>query len=158
MSELMYIPLNDSHAESLLPIWSDEAVIKFTNIQLPCTLEEVYDRIQVLKQFDVFVVVQNEAVIGVVGCPCLDKERAEYGLFYQFYKSTWGNGIATIATRWLLDFMEHKYLNLTLFADVVIDNIASERILNTLGFKLVSEEPFERNGIKSKIHSYTLRV
>lgn len=154
MSDLTYLPLNNLHAESLLPIWSEEDVIKFTNIQTPCTLEDVRNRIDRLRNSDVFVVIQEENVIGIIGCPCIDKEKLQYGIFYQFSKSAWGKGIATASTKWLLQFMEHKYLNPTLFADVVVDNVASVKILNRFGFKLVSETLFERNGVKMKIHNY----
>jgi len=151
---LTYVPLNELHADSLLPIWADEDVIKYTNIKTPCTPEEVRSRITRLKDFDVFVVLQDERVIGVVGCPCIDKEKRQYGIFYQFCKSAWGKGIATAAAKWLLRYMERKYPNPTLFADVVVDNVASEKILNQLGFQLASEGAFERNGRKMKIHNY----
>lgn len=158
MSDLTYQPLSDFHLDRLLPIWSDEDVIKFTNIQSPCTLEDVRSRINRLKDFDVFVVIQNKNVIGIIGCPCIDKEKSQYGIFYQFGKSAWGKGIATASTEWLLQIMEHKYPNATLFADVVVDNVASEKILNRFGFKLVSEESFEKNGIKMKVHNYIKRA
>lgn len=154
MSDLTYQPLNDFHLDSLLPIWSDEEVIKFTNIQSPCTLEDVHSRIKRLKIFDVFVVLENENVIGIIGCPCINKETCEYGIFYQFRQSVWGKGVATTAVEWLLQFMEHKYPNARLFADVVADNIPSEKILNRVGFHMVSEESVERNGITLKVHNY----
>lgn len=154
MSELTYEPLDDSHAVGLLSIWSDEDVIKFTNIKTPCTLEEVGNRITLLKPFDVFVVVQRDIVIGIIGCPCVNREKAQYGVFYQFHKAFWGKGLATASVRWLLEFMEHEHPHATLYADVVIDNIASEKILNKFSFKLVSKEPFERNGIHMQIHNY----
>lgn len=151
---LTYQKLMDSHAESLLPMWSDENVIQFTNIQSPCTLKEVHERINILKGFDVFVVYQKKTVIGLIGCPCIDHEKAHFGLFYHFQKSAWGKGNATLATEWLLKFMGQRYLNATLFADVVVDNIASEKIIKKFGFKLISEEHFERNGVKMKLHNY----
>jgi hypothetical protein len=35
------------------------------------------------------------------------------------------NGKAIIATEWLIEYMCQKYKNLTLFADVVVDNVAN---------------------------------
>lgn len=154
MSGLTYLPLNSLHADRLLPIWSDEDVIKFTNIQSPCTLEDVQNRINRLKSSDIFVVIQNGDAIGIIGCPWINKEKLQYGIFYQFSKSAWGKGVATASMKWLLQFMEHKYINPTLFADVVVDNVASERILNRFSFKLISENLFERNGVKMKVHNY----
>jgi ribosomal-protein-alanine N-acetyltransferase len=55
------------------------------------------------------------------------------------------------------EFYEKKYGEVTFFADVVVNNIASEKILRHFGFELISEENgFGRNGIKMKIHNYKL--
>nr|WP_315024907.1 GNAT family N-acetyltransferase [uncultured Aminipila sp.] len=157
MNELKYQPLNESHAKDLLPIWSDEDVIRFTNVKEPCTLQEINERIQILKPFDVFVVSNWEGVIGIIGCPCIDKVKSQYGVFYQFRKSSWGKGYATMATGWLLNFMRGKYSDVTFYTDVVVDNAASKKILKHFEFDCISEEDeFERNGIKMKIHNYRL--
>ncbi len=157
MEELTYTPLDDAHANGLLSIWSDADVIRFTNIKEPCTLEEVKHKIRVLKDFDVFVVSNANGFIGIVGCPCIDKAKSQYGLFYQFCKLSWGQGYATAATKWLLRYMKKKYGNITFFADVVVENIASEKILKRFGFKFISQEDgFKCNGIKMKINNYRL--
>ena len=158
MSKLKYQPIEDIFADDLLNIWSDEDVIKYTNIKIPCTLEKVRERIEVLKDFDVFVVSNKDGVIGIIGCPCIDKEKLQFGLFYKFCKSSWGKGYATKATEWLLNFMREKYNEITLFADVVDANIASEKILQHFEFDLISEDTIERNGVKMKIHNYRLLV
>lgn len=145
---LKYELLDDSHINSLLPIWSDPEVIRYTNIKSPCTLEEINNRIKALKQHDVFIVRSNENVIGIIGCPCIDKDQKQFGLFYQFCRSSWGQGFATKSTEWLLDFMRKKYQNIELFADVAVDNIASEKILRRFGFELISEETLERAGVR----------
>jgi ribosomal-protein-alanine N-acetyltransferase len=159
MTKLNYEPLGDEHLSDLIPIWSDEEVIRYTNIKAPCTIEEIKDRIQVLKSHDVFVVRQLDEVIGIIGCPYMDQSNAQYGVFYQFKKTSWGQGYATQSTAWLLQFMKNKYVHVTFFADVVTDNIASERILHHFGFTCVSEElGFKRNGINMKIRSFQLKA
>ena len=45
MLNLQYEPLNESHINDLVPIWSDEDVIRYTNIKKPCSLEEIRKRI-----------------------------------------------------------------------------------------------------------------
>ncbi len=157
MEELAYTPLEESHAEGLLAIWSDADAIRFTNIKEPCTWEEVKDKIKILKNFDVFVVSNAGGLIGIVGCPCIDQAKSQYGLFYHFRKSSWGQGYATAATKWLLCCMRKKYDDITFFADVVVDNIASEKILKNFDFQFISaEDGFERDGVKLKIHNYRL--
>jgi ribosomal-protein-alanine N-acetyltransferase len=105
MEELKYKPLKECHGNELLPIWADEDVILYTNIKKPCTLIEINDRVNVLKDFDVFVVSNEDGVIGMIGCPCVSREKSEYGVFYQFRRASWGKGYATQATEWLLNFM-----------------------------------------------------
>ena len=52
--------------------------------------------------------------------------------------------------------MRQKYKSLTLFADVVVDNVASEKILQKFGFQQISEETIERDGKTLKVHNYQL--
>jgi len=158
MTELQYKKIDMSFAESLLNIWADADVIRYTNMKLPCSLEDVKNRIAIFMPFDVFAVIQNEEVIGVIGCPPFNEEKSQYGLFYQFCKSSWGQGNATIAAMWLIDYMKQKYNEATLFADVVVDNVASERILKKFGFQQISEELIERDGLELRVHNYKLVV
>lgn len=158
MSELQYKAIDICYANDLLNIWADENVIKYTNMKLPCTFEDVENRIMRFKLFDVFVVIESGKTIGIIGCLAINKEESQFGLFYQFCKSSWGKGNATIATKWLLNYMKQKYKNATLFADVVVDNIASEKILKKFGFKLISEELIERDDIKLSVHNYKLCI
>lgn len=156
MGKLQYKNLDSGHADALLNIWADTDVIKYTNMKLSCTLENVKNRIEKFKPFDVFAVIQNGKLIGIVGCPPVNNAKLQYGLFYQFCKSSWGQGNATNATKWMLDYMKQKYKNATLFADVVVDNAASEKILQKFGFEQFSEELIECDGIMRKVHNYRL--
>jgi len=107
---------------------------------------------------DVFAVMQDRELIGIIGCPPVDKEKLQFGLFYQFCKSSWGHGNATAATKWILKYMKQKYINPVLFADVVVDNAASEKILQKFGFEQIAEELIEHDGIKLKVHNYKLCI
>lgn len=155
-AQIKYMPINEQYAEDLKLVWSDEDVIRYTNVKVPCTLEEIQDRITRFSEHEVFVVCYKEKVIGVIGCPTINEEKKEFGVFYQFQKAVWGQGIATIAAKWLIQYMKEKYEEVTLYADVVFDNVASEKILKALGFRFVSEERegFERDGKKMDIHNY----
>ncbi|MGL4346169.1 MAG: GNAT family N-acetyltransferase [Cellulosilyticaceae bacterium] len=151
---MRYESLHLRHALDLASIWSDVDVIRYTNIKEPCSNDEIIHRIELLQVFDVFVVYNNQELIGIIGCPCINKLLYEYGIFYQFKKSSWGKGYGEEAATWLLNYMKHKYPQMTLFADVVADNIASEKILLKLGFSVVEEIPmgFERDGEVMPIH------
>lgn len=158
MDKLQYEHLDIRHADALFHIWVDADVIKYTNMKLPCTLEDVKNRIEKYKHFDAYAVIQNGELIGIVGCPPVNKDKLQYGLFYQFSKSSWGQGNATTATKWMLDYMKQKYKNATLFADVVVDNVASEKILQKFNFEQFSEEVIDCDGIKRKVHNYRLDI
>lgn len=157
--ELKYQLLQEGHADLLGSIWADPDVILYTNIKQPLALDEVMERIKVLKVFDVFVVYDQSGAVGILGCPCIDKEKSQYGLFYQFCKSSWGKGYATKAAKWLLDYMRERYPRATILAEVVVDNVASEKILRNLEFEFDGEEDgFERDGFEMKIHQYRLEI
>jgi len=51
-------------------------------------LEDIENRIEIFRPLDVFVVIQNGELIGIIGCPPIYKEKLQYGLFYQFCKSS----------------------------------------------------------------------
>lgn len=158
MCDLQYESLAICHADALLKMWADADVIKYTNMTLPCTMEDVEKRIKIFQPLDVFAVTQDGELIGIIGCPPVNKEEHQFGLFYHFCKSSWGQGNATLATKWLIDYMRQKYKCLTLFADVAADNIASEKVLQKFGFQQISEEAIERDGKTLKVHNYRLLV
>ncbi|WP_088225565.1 GNAT family N-acetyltransferase [Desulfosporosinus sp. FKB] len=138
MNDLQYEPLAEIHAEDLLSLWGDEDVICFTNIHAPCSLSEIQQRICRLAVFDVFVIRYKGELAGVIGCPCISKIKEEYGSFYHFKKTFWNRGIATQAIEWLLNYMQTKYTSAIFYADVIVDNVASEKILKHFGFHCTS--------------------
>lgn len=156
--DLEYEKLMESHADKLVDIWSDQEVIKYTNVKHPCTPEEIHDRITRFKNFDVFVIYHSNDLVGIIGCPCIDASKSQYGLFYQFKKSVWGQGYATVAVEWILNYMKDKYKNVHLYADVVVDNIASDKILRHFGFRYLDEngDCFERDGVRMNVRNYRL--
>lgn len=154
---LSFQPVDYPHAYSLFCLWNDDDVIKYTNIKKPATLQDVYNKIDIYKQHNVFSVIYDENVIGIAGCPCVNKDKSEYGLFYQLMKSYWGKGIATQTAEWLVNFMKQGNNNVTLYADVLSQNVASEKILQNIGFTLTSSEPFSRGSLITELHKYVLK-
>ncbi|MEA4972397.1 MAG: GNAT family N-acetyltransferase [Candidatus Metalachnospira sp.] len=160
MSGLEYEKLKKEHTDSLLSLWGDKDVIRYTNIKEPCSFEDTEDRISRLAVFDVFVVKFNGDIAGVIGCPAVDRNAHKFGVFYQFKKQYWNKGIATESVEWLLGYMKVKYVDAVLYADVVTDNSASEKILKNFGFSLIStaENEFERDGVKMNVNNYILKI
>ena len=159
MGRLTYERLDEKHCEDLKLIWADEAVIKYTNVKKPCTPEEIKERVERLRPFDIYCMYDGEMFIGILGCPAISREKGEYGVFYQLKKAAWGKGYGEEAATWLIETMRKQYGRITFYADVVTLNVASEKILKKLGFCLVSKEQdaFERDGKKMTIHNYILK-
>lgn len=158
MDGLTYEKLDRKHSKDLAAVWSDEEVIRYTNIKEPCTLEEIKERIERLMPFDIYCCFDKGEFIGILGCPPISREKGKYGVFYQLKKAAWGKGHGKQVAAWLIQTMRAQYGNLTFYADVVTLNVASEKILQHLGFKLTFEEKdtFERDGKKMTIHHYLL--
>lgn len=159
MEGLSYFPLEKASVEELKCVWSDVDVIRYTGMPEPCTTEQIEARRQKLAQSDVFAVYLDGAFIGVVGCPCVEEAAAAiYGLFYQFRKSVWGQGFATEAVQWLLDYMSRTHQHSTIIADVLSANTASEKILKQFGFQCQMEETILRYGETMLFRRYFLTL
>lgn len=158
MNEFIWEPISLHHAEELVDLWSDRDVIRYTAIPEPCSLEKIRSRIRVLSAFDVFALRMEGEVIGVVGCIRMNESKDQYGLFYQIKKSYWGKGLATCAVEQILKRMKEKSPSAVFYADVVVDNIASEKILKHFHFHCISVEKngFVRDGVKRTVRNYKL--
>lgn len=158
MNDFKWEPLSVNHAEELLALWGDSDVIRYAAIPAPCSLEQIRSRIDSLSAFDVFVIRMKGEAMGVVGCIRMDGSEERYGVFYQLKKIFWGKGLATRAVEQLLMKMKEKSPSAVFYADVVADNIASEKILQHFHFHCISveEDGFERDGIKRAVRKYKL--
>ncbi len=157
MNSLRYEPLRQYHNDALTSVWCDEDVIRYTSIGTPCTRKEVETKCSLLQDHDVFAIFRGNDFLGIVGCLRMDCKKKLFGLFYQLRKSAWGQRNGTEAVGWLLNFMRKKYSRFILVADVIVDNIASEKILKHYGFQLISEENFTQKNLHSKIRRYQLK-
>ena len=154
MEKLTFEPLTAAHGAELLPLWQDEAVVRYTNMALPCTPEEAARRAEVLAPFDVFVLRLEGELAGIAGCPAADRAERRFGVFYQLRPAFWGRGLRTRAVGRLLDFMAEKYGEVQLLAEVITENTASEKILQHFQFTPWGEEPLERNGKHYTVRRY----
>lgn len=157
LAALQYQALDIRYLHNLQQLWSDPAVIRYTGTPEPYTLEQTRQKLERLQQSDVFVVFQQHRFIGIVGCPCIDTKTLEFGLFYQFRQSVWGRGYATAAVKWMLAFMKKKYIQPVIYADVITQNTASEKILKRFHFICQSEsKPIHSCGQKTIVRHYVL--
>ena len=156
MKPVTYRPISEIYADGFWKIWTDPDVIQYTNIEKPCTPEEIREKIRALERFHVFAVLRGDEVIGVVGCLRISPAKDEYGFFYQFQKSVWGKGYASHAAAWMLGWMRGRYQHSVILADVITENAASEKILRHFGFQCVSEKQTVHKGKQATLRSYML--
>ena len=129
-------------------------MVRYTNMALPCTPEEAERRADTLARFDTFVLRQEGELVGIAGCPEVDRAARRFGVFYQLRPAFWGRGLGMQAVGQLLDFMAEKYGEVQLLAEVITKNTASEKILQHFQFTPCGEEPLERNGKHYTVRRY----
>lgn len=157
MVQLHYEPLSEQYLDDLQLLWSDRAVLRYTGMPEPYTLEQTKQKLYWLQQSDVLVILKDHVFAGIVGCPCIDARTVQFGLFYQLKQSFWGQGYATASVSWMLDYMNRKYRHPILYADVISENTASEKILKHFHFICQSEtKPVHNAGSAVIVRHYVL--
>ena len=162
-NDLLFKPLAEEHVCQLSKLWSDIDVIRYTNIKTPCTYSESFKRskryIESQKGLSIntiFTLYYENRICGIVGCLPIDREKFEFGLFYQVAKSEWGHGVGFDCASWIFQYMNQSYIRIKIYADVVEDNVASVKILKKLGFTYLNREigAFKRNDISMNVENY----
>lgn len=148
-------PISHAHAAALYELWSDFEAIKYTYAPLLETQEECEQRVDFFievnnKNLDIhnFSIVLNEKAIGLCGFPPMNKDKGEYGFYYQLCKSKWKQGYGYEAANALLKHVIDNSNVTCVYADAVTVNAASISILKRLGFEQthIEQSGFNRNG------------
>lgn len=147
-----------SRKKEIFELWSDEDVIKYTNVKTPRNLDECEENIKnrIIERLDKdnpnhFMVLFNNKLIGLAGFPILDKKENKISIYYQFKKEYWRQGFGYETSKVLLDYILSTYINPKIVAGAVVGNIGSIRILEKLGFEEVAIEKCAHDG-KDLIH------
>lgn len=87
--------------------------------------------------------------VGDIWCYCMDKADDPQAMlsYCIFEKQCWGKGIATAAVRLFLQEVRQKYDLSVIGAFTFCSNMASVRVLEKTGFRLI--ELFEEDGVQS---------
>lgn len=157
-TELVYRTVNITFLNDFYALWNDNDVIRYTAVRENLSLCDTEKKLMNWIGEAIFVVLKVDEFIGVVGCPSVDKKNHEYGFFYQFKRSEWGKGYASEAAAWVLAYMKRNYILCTLYADVVTDNIASQKILKHLGFTVIDESKENIKGNILTVKHYKLNL
>ncbi len=156
-------PLLTDYAASLMPIWTDEEVVKNTYIQGVHNEENCKKMIErmlniSLSRNDIgpYAIFNNLNLIGLVGAA---RDSAfEYGLYYHLGKDYWGCGYATEAAKAILDIAFQFPETVRVSANVRTTNPASSRVLVKIGMKFEGcmRMKFFRNGIYGDLNTYAI--
>lgn len=164
MKNVTLEPLSAAHLPMLTALWRDPDVIRYTNISDLCGPAEAVLRLDRLLASQaplsgpvIFAVLEGGVFQGVAGCPPVDVERGTFGLFYQLLPRAWGRGVGRSAARLTLAALDRAAPSAEVLADVVAENTASVRILESLGFRRTAVRPgaFHREGRVMDIWDYT---
>jgi RimJ/RimL family protein N-acetyltransferase len=97
-----------------------------------------------------FAVTYNGKVAGSIGCvPKTDVYRKSIEIGYFIGEQFKGNGIATEAVRILLEYVQHRFDVVRIYAEVFANNKASMRVLEKNGFYL--EAIHRRSVVKNNV-------
>lgn len=156
-------PLEMIHSSQLLPIWSDEEVVKNTYVQNIRTEEDVQARIERmvrggLERNDVgpFSIFHNQTLIGIVSA--FRDAPFEYGLYYHLGRAYWGQGYATEAAIAALAIAFDNSEIVRVSAEALTTNPASSRVLEKIGMKHEGclRMKFHRNGVFGDLNVYSI--
>lgn len=156
-------PLESRYAALLLPIWSDEDVVKNTYIQGVRDEENCKERIERmvkvgLSRNDIgpYAIFESQNLIGIVAAA--RDSSFEYGLFYHLGKQYWGRGYATEAAKVVVDVAFKLPEIVRVSADALTTNPASSRVLEKIGMKFEGclRMKFFRNGMYGDLNTYSI--
>lgn len=163
---LELVSLEMGFSDDLYKVWGDYDVIKYTNNALLNSPEECYEKLvgwlemhRDLKGSNKFAIITDGIIIGIAGFPVIDHENFKCGFFYQIMKTYWNHGYGQEAAKGMLSYIYKIHKNAEVIADVVVDNTASVKILNKLGFQQtgIEEKGFKRNGMELDIYHFEMK-
>ncbi|MFW9879172.1 MAG: GNAT family N-acetyltransferase, partial [Candidatus Thorarchaeota archaeon] len=68
-------------------------------------------------------------------------DKLDFG--YRFFKKFWGQGYATEAVSFCLDYLREKYPNENIYACISPKNLASVRVAEKSGMKFIKEDIYK---------------
>jgi ribosomal-protein-alanine N-acetyltransferase len=153
------------HKYGIYKIWSNYEVIKYTYAPLVKEISESEERIKMIldkysekNHTSNFTIFYEEEIIGAAGCPTVDFNKGEYGLFYQLNQDYWGKGFGYEVAKALVNYMFAESNAKILLADAVTVNLGSIKILEKIGMEKikVEEDGFKNNGQELDKYHYKL--
>ncbi|MGN0772148.1 MAG: GNAT family N-acetyltransferase [Christensenellales bacterium] len=163
---LILRPILQSDVDDIFSCWmSDEDVSRYMYWQASNNIQDavrfVQEELSKIDSDDWYrwlITTKDATTIGT----CLiyfDDEQGEWDISYNLGKEYWGQGYATEAMHAVLRFAQSVLTIDSCMALHAIENVASESVINKLGFVYEKQVPYECNGgsIHTKGKLYRLR-
>jgi len=166
---LRLIKLNESHAERLFDIFSDEESMKYWDDPPQKNIDETKELIAFLSKrikegtgicWGITLKEATQDVIGMVTYNAYKKDKNAY-IGYILAREYWGQGLTTEA---LKAFIEYGFSHLEVHrieAHVEPGNVASEAVLQKIGFQkegLLRESTFNKGAYQDMIYYGLLKT
>jgi len=150
-SRITLRPFKESDAEDVLLWASDERVIQNTRLEL-CNSREL--ALHFIKKDCIYPFQQSICLddhsIGIVFVLPISYAKFKADLGFAIGFNYWGQGIATKALKILLSRVFQEFSDLQrLEANILVDNMASQRVLEKVGFQRegLFRKVFNHNGV-----------
>jgi RimJ/RimL family protein N-acetyltransferase len=140
--EIRLEKFNFENPEEVHGLWSDKEATLFTNFPHLPSIEECQIHLIKMKNyyaqrndhFGPFAIRSNDgAFLGLAGADAGDL-NGEFQIWYFIHRKMWGKRVATSAVTSLISLMEASGVD-SIKAETVVENSASWRFLERLGFK-----------------------
>jgi len=162
---LMLTPISMDDKEFILQQFSDKIVTKYLYDQSPfTTIDEAIELIRFYNHPSqkecnrwIISIKQTGEKIGTCGFHCLDRATQTIEAGYDLYPTYWGNGYMQEALVPAVEFAREYYRINKIEAHISVDNLASCKLVERLGFKMNGETKiYTLNGVDYIHYVYIL--
>lgn len=157
---LVFEKLTEDHAASLLPIWQDQEVIKYTYVKNINSFEDAQKKIQSFLSYSFgllgpFVIKKGLDVIGLAAGMTPEENPTISEIFFHFAKMHWRKGYGSITVEFLLNegFKNSNYNEI--HAQAVTKNDASWKLLEKKGFR---HKKLQQNAFRNEMDTYAYSI
>lgn len=141
---LLLVTPNRARAQVMADMANDRLIVdNLATMPHPYSLDDAYDWIRIVGEMAIgaafaITLKTNNQFVGVCGSgPVDDNDEIDFG--YWIGVEHWGNGYATEAAQSVLSHVFEKDKFELITTDYKLDNVASRRVLEKLGFKSAGE-------------------
>ena len=154
--------LEQKYARELLDLFNNDNVIRYTNSDRIDNCVDVEKRIKNILAYDGYnyVIIYKSEIIGIIGCILYNIDDLGYELYYMLKENYWGRGLGKIAVKKIIDIIKKDSRVNYIFTEIVSLNIASIRIVESLGFSRyeTNNKRLCKQALDEEILSYRLKI